>query len=111
MDFGNRFACLFADNTACGLIEISLPGADVDVRDLAPFFDFDDPGLFLVGCVGMICARKLPAPTAKLIALSVAARADDVSPRRQPIDTINASVVRYECLNIPKVTSSEERRA
>src|SRR5215510_4812580 len=91
MDSGNRFACFFINHAACGFV--GLPGAsesDVDVRDLAPFFDFDDPGLFLVGRVGMICKPELWAP-----APSFASRADDVAPRRQPVDAVNAAVIRY----------------
>src|SRR5262245_7409697 len=83
---------------------IGAPESDVDVRDLASFFDFDDPGLFLVGRVEMIYARELSAPESKRDASVFAARADEVAPRRQPIDTINASVVRYEDPIIRKVT-------
>src|SRR5262245_65753768 len=103
MASGNRFACFLINHAARGFI--GLPGAsesDVYVCDLTPFFDFDDPGLFLVGCVGMIGARELSAPAAKRIAPSFAACADDVSPRRQPVEAINASVVRFRHL-VPKV--------
>src|SRR5215510_8464114 len=99
MDSGDGFACFFINHAARGFI--GLPGAsesDVYVCDLTPFFDFDDPGLFLVGCVGMIGARELSAPAAKLIAPSFAACADDVSPRRQSVESINASVVRFRHL-------------
>src|SRR5262245_16425370 len=46
----------------------------------------------------MIGARELSAPAAKRIAPSFAAYADDVSPRRQPVDAVNASVVRFRHL-------------
>src|SRR5215471_5059065 len=96
MDSGNGLARFFINHAARGFI--SLPGAsesDVYVCDLTPFFDFDDPGLFLVCRVGMIGARELSAPAAKRIAPSLAARADDVAPRRQPVEAINAAVVRF----------------
>src|SRR5262249_24306154 len=48
-------------------------------------------------------ARELAAPAAKQVASSFAAGADDVSPRRQPVDTVNAAVVRFGHL-VHKVT-------
>jgi hypothetical protein len=96
MDSRNGFACFSINHAACGFI--GLPGApepDVYIRDLAPLFDFDDPGLFLVDSVGMICERELSASSASRVAPSFAARADDVAPRRQSVDAINAAVVRF----------------
>src|SRR5262245_40384207 len=104
MDSGDGFACFFINHAARGFI--GLPGAsesDVYFCDLTPFFDVDDPGLFLVGCVRMIGAWELSAAAAKRIAPSFAACADDVAPRRQPVEAINTSVVRFRHL-VHKVT-------
>src|SRR5262249_33785749 len=105
MASGNGFACFFINHAARGFI--GLPGAsesDVYVCDLTPSLEFNAPALFLVGCVGMIGARELSATAAIRIAPSFAACADDVSPGHQPVEAINASVVRFRHL-VHKVTS------